>query len=110
MNLFGFKFDAVREARRLLQRRLLGGGNEGLELSRREDGYFPITSIHRADLEDRGFDVTQVTDEQMERLAEKMGEVYVESGAFWNHMEDLSEEMGIPYVGDPEDWPRRKVI
>jgi hypothetical protein len=60
------------------------------------DGYFPVTSIHRDDLRDIGFDVANVPDDQMQRLAEKMGELYVEFGGFWQTMEDLAEEMGIP--------------
>lgn len=61
-----------------------------------KDGYFPITSVHRSDIEGRGFDVSNVTDEQMERLADKMGGLYVEFGGFWEAMEDLAEAMGIP--------------
>jgi len=65
---------------------------------RPEGGFFPITSIHRDDLADYGFDVSNVTDEQMERLAEKMGALYVEFGGFWEAMEELVEGMGIPRV------------
>jgi len=60
------------------------------------DGYFPITSVHRNDLADYGFDVSNVTDEQMERLASKMGDLYVEFGGFWEAMEEIAEGMGIP--------------
>jgi hypothetical protein len=63
-----------------------------------KNGYFPITSVHRNDLADHGFDVSNVTDEQMERLAEKMGGLYVEFGGFWEAMEDLAKEMGIPRI------------
>ncbi len=82
----------------------------------RKDGFFPITSIHRADLEDRGFDTSKVTDRQMKRLAEKMGELYVESGGFWDHMEEIAEAMKIPRRSVMEEscvedeWPKRKVI
>jgi hypothetical protein len=63
-----------------------------------EDGYFPITSVHRDDLADRGFDVSDVTDEQMERLADKMGDIYVEFGGYWDSMEGIAGEMGIPML------------
>lgn len=99
-----------------------------------KDGYFPITSVHRADLEDRGFDVSNVTDEQMERLAEKMGELYVEFGGFWDQMEEIAEQMGISRIEGidkhgfctkcgchvsthnddgscvEDEWPKQKVI
>ena len=61
-------------------------------------GYFPITSVHRNDLADYGFDVSGVTDEQMERLADKMGDLYVEVGGFWDQMEEIAEQMGIPKI------------
>ena len=60
------------------------------------EGYFPVTSIHRDDLRDIGFNVANVMGDPMRRLAEKMGELYVEFGGFWQTMEDLAEEMGIP--------------
>jgi hypothetical protein len=61
-----------------------------------KDGYFPVTCVHRADLEDKGFDVSNVTDEQMERLASKMGDLYVEFGGYWEAIDELAAGMGIP--------------
>jgi hypothetical protein len=100
------------------------------------DGFFPITSVHRNDLADYGFDVSGVTDEQMERLAGKMGDLYVEFGGFWEAMEEIAEGMGIPRieginkkgfctkcgfhvsthnddgscVEDNDEWPKQKVL
>ena len=34
------------------------------------DGFFPITSVHRDDLEEKGFDTSNLTDDQMLEMAE----------------------------------------
>jgi hypothetical protein len=60
------------------------------------DGLFPITSVHRDDLEEKGFDTSNLTDDQMLELARRMEDAYVEFGGFWETMEDLAEKMGIP--------------
>ena len=62
------------------------------------DGYFPITSVHRADLEGKGFDVSKVTDCQMEQLANKMGDSYLEFGGFWECLEEYATGLGIPRI------------
>lgn len=60
--------------------------------------YFEITSVSREDLEDVGFDTSNVTDEQMERLAQKMADDYLEQ-LFWSSMEIIAEDViGIPKV------------
>ncbi len=58
-------------------------------------GYFPITSIHRDDLEARNFDVNKITDSQMEELAKKMSDDYCEQ-LFWDSMTILAELMEFP--------------
>lgn len=57
---------------------------------------FKITSVTREDLEMRGFDTTNITDEQMERLAQKMCDDYLEQ-MFWISLDIIAEDiMGIP--------------
>lgn len=56
---------------------------------------FVITRLSRADLEDKGFDTSNVTDGQMQRLADKMGDDYCEQ-LFWTSMEILAEAHGFP--------------
>ena len=57
---------------------------------------FKITSITREDLEMRGFDTTNITDEQMERLAQKMCDDYLEQ-MFWISLDIIAEDIiGIP--------------
>ncbi len=57
---------------------------------------FNITSVSREDLESRGFDTTNITDEQMERLAQKMCDDYLEQ-MFWISLDIIAEDIiGIP--------------
>lgn len=64
-------------------------------LKRLSDGYFHITSVHRDDLRAKGFDADKITDAQMERLADKMGDDYCEQ-LFWDSMEIIADCMGLP--------------
>jgi hypothetical protein len=58
--------------------------------------HFHITGVHRNDLEDAEFDVSNVTDAQMEELAGKMANDYCEQ-LFWSSMSIIAEECaGIP--------------
>lgn len=57
-------------------------------------GYYPITSIHRADLECKGFDTRKVSDSQMVELARKMTNDYLEQ-LFWLSMEIIAEGMDL---------------
>ena len=53
---------------------------------------FKITSVTREDLEDRGFDTTNITDVQMEELARRMCNDYLEQ-MFWLSMEIIAEDI-----------------
>lgn len=60
--------------------------------------FFPITSIHRDDLESLGFDTTSITNATMERLASKMNDDYKEQ-MYWLSMEIITEEsFNIPKI------------
>ena len=57
---------------------------------------FEITSVTREDLESRGFDTTNITDAQMEELARKMCDDYLEQ-MFWISLDIIAEDIiGIP--------------
>ena len=57
---------------------------------------FKITSVTREDLENRGFDTTNITDAQMEELARKMCDDYLEQ-MFWISLDIIAEDIiGIP--------------
>lgn len=53
---------------------------------------FNITSVSREDLEMRGFDTTNITDAQMERLAQKMCDDYLEQ-MFWISLDIIAEDI-----------------
>ena len=53
---------------------------------------FEITSVTREDLESRGFDTTNITDAQMEELARKMCDDYIEQ-MFWISLDIIAEDI-----------------
>lgn len=55
---------------------------------------FKITSISRLDLEQEGFDASNVSDETMEILASKMCDTYVEN-SFWMDMYSIADDLQI---------------
>src|SRR4051812_40935190 len=58
----------------------------------RRDGHFPITSVHRGDLEAAGFNAGAVDDATMIELAEKMADAYVEN-VFWIDLDIIAEAL-----------------
>lgn len=56
---------------------------------------FNITSVSRADLEEKGYDTSAITDEQIEKLASKMANDYCEQ-LFWTSMDIIAENLGFP--------------
>ncbi len=57
--------------------------------------FFPITSVSRDDLESKGFDTSEITDDQMKRLASKMADDYLEQ-MYWISMTIIAEQLGFP--------------
>lgn len=57
--------------------------------------YFEVVSVSRADLDHKGFDTTNITDDDMERLAKKIGNAYLDDG-FWTDLVIIAEYMDIP--------------
>lgn len=62
-----------------------------------EQQWFNVTSVHRDDLIQAGFDGNAVDDGTMERLASKMCDGYVEH-LFWIQIEVFAKELGIPLI------------
>lgn len=60
---------------------------------------FPICCLSKADLEEHGFDTSNVTDNQMRYLARKLGDDYVEQ-MYWGSLDILAERADIPYKHD----------
>jgi hypothetical protein len=59
-----------------------------------KDGYFYITCIHRTDLEDKFTkeQIASLTDDDMEEIADKMADAYLESG-YWESLEAATEDV-----------------
>lgn len=51
---------------------------------------FNITGVSREDLESIGFEAEQITDEQMEIVASKMADYYLEYRGFWEDLESVA--------------------
>lgn len=56
--------------------------------------FFTITSVCRDDLEEIGFDTTNVDEGTMSKLASKMADAYCEF-AFWEDLEIIAEYLKI---------------
>jgi hypothetical protein len=62
------------------------------------NGYFPITNVHRTDLEGLGYDVSKVDDGTMVHLASKMADAYLEH-VYWIDLPIIADHLGIPRRG-----------
>lgn len=71
---------------------MVSANKTGLEQKYYRD--FPITSVCRADLEQAGFDTTEVDDSTMSELASKMANAYCDIG-FWEDLEILAGYLKI---------------
>ncbi len=58
--------------------------------------YFCVISIHRADLEELGYDSSGLSDARMHEIADAMGELHLESGAFWRQLRAVAEHFRLP--------------
>ena len=56
---------------------------------------FVISEVCREDLEEVGFDSSNVTDETMEKLASKLSDDYC-GNLFWTSLEIIAESLNIP--------------
>lgn len=63
---------------------------------------FSISRLSREDLEQLGFDTSDIDDKTMQRIADKLGDDYCEQ-LFWTSLEIIAEEgFGIPRKDDEE--------
>lgn len=70
-------------------------GLSALITNRMRQLFFPITGVHRDDLEGEGYDTSKVDDSTMRRLASKMADAYLEA-SFWIDLPIIADELGIP--------------
>jgi hypothetical protein len=93
---FSGKENPTQEEKDLLMR--LGG----------ELPYFQITTVHRDDLEQAGLDGSHVTDAQMETIADKMADAYIDE-VFWIDLKIIAEDCAnVPLK--PENMKKGRLI
>lgn len=66
------------------------------------DDCFPISAVTRSDLDAAGFKGSEVTDDEMERLADKMGDDFCEQ-LYWSSLEIIGDFMGLQRSDEVEE-------
>ena len=61
------------------------------------EGFFPISFLHRDDIRNRGYDVSNIDNETMVHLADQMDDSYLENG-FWEDLDYACERLEIPKI------------
>lgn len=64
---------------------------------------FVPTTISRADLKSQGFDADSMTDENVQDIADQMGDIWVGYGDYWYTMDDIAEGLGFEKNGEDEE-------
>lgn len=64
---------------------------------------FVPTTISRQDLITQGFDPSSLTDEQMQNIADKMGNLWVGFSDYWEEMDACAVELGLTKIEKEED-------
>ncbi len=70
--------------------------------TKNETEFFKVSYIHRDDLKFKGFDVSNVTDEDMRAIASVMNDVYLD-GEFWDDLEYASDKIGVPRTEEEDE-------
>jgi hypothetical protein len=63
-----------------------------------KEGYFPITSVHRDDLVELGYDAGDIDDARMLEIAHGMANAYLACD-FWVELDVIAEDLKIPRRG-----------
>lgn len=58
--------------------------------------FFTVSQVSREDLAELGYDAKDVTDGQMQVIADKMGESFCESMAYWDALGVMAEHLKVP--------------
>ena len=66
------------------------------------EGYFPISHLHRDDIQRKGFDVSNITDETMSAIADRMNDIYLECD-FWDDLDYACERLKIPKLKEESE-------
>lgn len=87
--------ELLKNAIELLERDERPEAESWKERAEDELAYFPITSVCREDLENKGYNTQNVDDGDMEHLASKMADAFCD-GDYWIVLEALADSMDIP--------------
>ena len=58
-----------------------------------ETGYFPISFIHKGDIQMAFSKIETISDEQLEDIAERMNESFLDGGCYWMALEEATREV-----------------
>lgn len=68
---------------------------------KKHDGWFPITSLHRDDIETIGYNASRISNRDMNWIAKRMANGYLDD-LFWIQLRLLAEELGLPKRRKPK--------
>ena len=67
-----------------------------------EVNHYDITSVEKSDLEERGYDTSELDEADMERIADEMCGYYLDSSTFSEDLYAAADELGIKRNDDNE--------
>lgn len=70
-------------------------GYKVIFVDERDVDEYPIASLSREDFEEKGWDTSKLDNSDMEYIARKMGESFIEN-QYWNDIEYFAERFGLP--------------
>ena len=70
---------------------------ELLATEKENEGFFSIGAICREDLQSIGFDISNISDDTMDRIADKIHDAYVDNGLF----------IDLPIIADYFNVPKK---
>ena len=70
-------------------------GYEVIFVDARDVDEFPIANLSREDFEAKGWDTSKLDNSDMEYIARKMGETFIEN-QYWLNIEYFAEDFGLP--------------
>lgn len=68
----------------------------------KEEKVFTVLELSRKDFRCRGYDASEVSDEDMEAIAARIGHTLLDGGDFWLSIDLEAEDMGLNKIEDDE--------
>ena len=66
-------------------------------------GEFVVTCLSREDFRSEGFNPDNLSDEDMQTIADEMGDHFVEYGSYWEDIDDWAVQYGCEKTEDQDD-------